>query len=353
MGSFTVTAQVSDGDLYGTVLQVVVLTGASDTQPGAEDTGPFLVGTGITRTLTPQTTGSLVYGVDSCAALPAGPYDDATTLLDGSPFGYGPSPDVGIGGHGAFFRSTGTTTEGTPVTLGVDMGQTATGFLAVAEIVADGELAEDASAPALVSSLNNDPATTAAFDPPAGSLLVAMVASARSDETNPVVSISDTRDLGLEWAELASLGPPDSGRIAGIWAAYIPSDDDGGDPSPDIPLAVTQTLTLTANTEIHLVSTATRYSQIRVVNDGDDPVFVCADGSPAEVGAAHCVVVEPGSAAGIGNLLPLGNADVPGTDYSLSDGWTSQQYVMPDQGYRTYVSLISGGESVPVSVTVC
>jgi hypothetical protein len=174
------------------------------------------------------------------------------------------------------------------------------------------------------------------------------VADAESNGT-PAVSISDSSGLGLEWVDLASLGPPVTGRTAGIWAAYIPGGDDGGGDDGGDSLAAEQTLTLTANTETHLASTTIRYSQIVVENNGTDPVFVCCDGGTATVGGDGCLAVPPGEELGFGNLLQLGNANVPGGP--VPDGWTAQQYVEPDAGYMTYVSLICAADA-SVAVTV-
>jgi hypothetical protein len=161
--AFTVTAQPSDGNVYGTVLQVIVLTGASAVQPGAEDAEMEF--SPVAVTVTPQATGSLVYGVDSYNPVNpfTGPYDDGTTFLDGSPFTVG-DPVLNVGA-GVFFRSTDTTTEGTPVTIGADA---IAGVLAVAEILPDGTLAVDASSPALVSSLSHHRRVRPAWREPAG-----------------------------------------------------------------------------------------------------------------------------------------------------------------------------------------
>src|SRR5580692_3915480 len=116
---------------------VVVVTGAAGSQPGqvaaALQATPSL---GIT----PQATGSWVYG----ALLGSG---SSFTALAGTTF----EQNSALSGLSSIqFRTTGTTTASTPVTVGAQGSVHGIG-VAVAEILASGTLAEDASSPAPIA----------------------------------------------------------------------------------------------------------------------------------------------------------------------------------------------------------
>jgi hypothetical protein len=333
MSDFTVTA-TTDGTGGRMALAVTVLTGAAETQPGSTGTD-----SAASLSITPAASGSIVYGaaMDVAGNWPATPVGSATFIAN----------SVDSTREFALFRSADVTVADTPVTLGMDIGGSTVPVIALCEILASGTLAEDASSPAPVpGNVNNDSffgtsRSTEAFDPPPGSLLVVMAAS--SDTNSSGISVSDTSGLGLTWIQQAHLGGMSNPSKAAVYTAQMP----GGDP----PLASTQTLTLTASTETHLASTDTRYNLIVIENqDPSAVVWVACDGTTAIVAGDGCLAVLPGETAGFGNLLALGNAGVPGE--VPPDGWTAQQYVVPDAGYLTYVSLISSG-TPEITVTVC
>ena len=81
--------------------------------------------------------------------------------------------------------------------------------------VASGTLAEDATSPASVHAFTAETVTTASFTPPAGSLLVAMLA-ADYDRTPPLmVSVGGG---SLTWTQLAM----DAHNLASVWIATAP-----------------------------------------------------------------------------------------------------------------------------------
>lgn len=125
-------------------------------------------------------------------------------------------------GYGTF-ESTSTMTGGTPFTAGsTDTGTP--GGVAVLEIQPSGTISTDASSPASVSSVSIGQGvtgiTTAAFLPPAGALIVALVSAAGS--LYGTVSMTVTDSYGLMWTEAVRANTLGNG-YAGIWYAYAPA----------------------------------------------------------------------------------------------------------------------------------
>jgi hypothetical protein len=92
-------------------------------------------------------------------------------------------------------------------------------YIALAEILAAGTLAEDASTPAPVWTPAAELVTTAAFTPPPGALLVAIAAANTTGGGDDTIAVSNTGPA-LAWGQLAidpALG------IAGIFAAFVPA----------------------------------------------------------------------------------------------------------------------------------
>jgi hypothetical protein len=215
--SFTVTATVtggaSDGNLF--VLKVAVLTGAAASQPGTTVT-VTAAGSALNppqRAITPSATGSYVYG--------------ALVTYNGGGAGYTANADTTLAtatthtGNTCYsaFRSSAQTTAATPVTLGASAPATGmvAGALAMAEILASGTLAEDATTPAGVQG-TGQALTTAAFTPPAGALLIAASAAAGPTSNPPyAITITDTSGLGLTWTALAAKAVPGQ-DACGVWA---------------------------------------------------------------------------------------------------------------------------------------
>jgi hypothetical protein len=119
------------------------------------------------------------------------------------------------------YQYTGTITAGTPVTAGSTDADT--GGAAILEIQPVGTLAIDASSPASISSESLGQAlsavTTAAFTPPAGSILVALISAAGTPYGQVSMMVSDS--YGLTWTEAVKSNATGNG-YAGIWIATAP-----------------------------------------------------------------------------------------------------------------------------------
>jgi hypothetical protein len=112
-------------------------------------------------------------------------------------------------------------TAGTPATIGASNGDSGGGVYGgavcaeIPPMPAGGPVAEDPSAPPLVSTTSATSVTTARFTPPMGSLLVAMIAAAGG------TGVTMTDDNGmLTWVQLAAWASGTSG-YAGVWAAVV------------------------------------------------------------------------------------------------------------------------------------
>lgn len=115
-------------------------------------------------------------------------------------------------------ETSGVTVAGIPVTIGASNGDGASGVyggVAVAEFLASGTIAEDPSTPPPVNTTAATSVSTALFNPPMGSLLVAKVATAGGTG----VQVTDSNG-GLTWVELARWASGTSG-YAGVWAAVV------------------------------------------------------------------------------------------------------------------------------------
>ena len=213
--ALTVTATASGPYAeQGIALTVKVVTGAAASQPGTTAADDTTVTT-AELSITPAATGSWVYGAAINGAAATGFTAAAGTVLSAN------VPDTANTVTYATFRTTGTTVSGTPVTAGASAPSETAGFIgvALAEILASGTLAEDASSPAPVSSSAAVTVTTASFAPPGGCLLVAMVASNTTGAGDLTLGVSDTD--GLSWALLAQ--SPSLGTAAVFAARYEPA----------------------------------------------------------------------------------------------------------------------------------
>src|SRR5579864_8296411 len=208
--AITVTATQGGSTAAGMALRVFVLTQAAATQNGATANTLFLGVTSFTLSITTTQTGSRVYGAS--APTPSNTMTAAalTTLVDSVADGTNNEQYV-------TFKATSLT--GTPgaTTLGFTATSASSGPFAMAEIKTAGTLTEDASAPAVVSTTSTTTVTTASFTPPAGSLLVALVASDGGTGTT-TMALSDTG--GHTWAELVKNNAV-AGDYAGVWIAQI------------------------------------------------------------------------------------------------------------------------------------
>jgi Glycosyl hydrolases family 16 len=203
--NLTVTATAGGNTDTGIALLVKVLTGASASQPGAT-AGQISATPSVS--VTPQATGSKVYG----ALLGLhGTY----TAVSGTTIDADNTEPVPVLEY-VQFATTGTTTASTPVTVGATA--TANGIsVSAAEILASGTIAEDASSPAAAFANAAETATTAAFTPPAGSVLVAMISSNGSAGTT-TMQVAD--NFGLAWTEVIKENGGGHG-YSGVWVAAV------------------------------------------------------------------------------------------------------------------------------------
>jgi hypothetical protein len=220
--SLKVTATAGGSTANGLLLRVFVLTGAApaEAQKGATVSHQF-PGTGTwTQSITTTQSGSRVYGAATPgeAGITVNPAA-LTTVVD----------DVNDATNGetyVTFKATSLT--GTPgaTTLGLALtGATPAGPFAMAEILCSGVLAEDASAPAVVSTLAATTISTANFSPPPGSLLVALVPC---DGAASTVTMTVSGGL-LNWTQLVA-NNPSGGDYAGVWIAQVPAANEWNAP---------------------------------------------------------------------------------------------------------------------------
>jgi len=213
----TVTAASSGTDSSnGIGLYVEVVTGAL---PAGSQPGTSLGSLSITTpqsSITPGHNGSWVYGaiLNGTVAVAFSSIDANTTFNQNVP------DATHSVTYGSFRSTAGTTTS--PTTYGAAAPSESAGSLALAmaEIVAATTLAKDASTPAAVSTTAAKTISTASFNPPPGSLLVATVTS-NADGTGSAVSITVTSP-GLGWVQVAACPATPVGPLATVWIANAP-----------------------------------------------------------------------------------------------------------------------------------
>lgn len=213
-----VTATEGGSTGSGMILSVKVITGGALTQNGAVAVTSGAALSPPELAITPNATGSIVFG----AMLTAGEGSGSSYTPTGATTYYTNTVQSDI--QYGTLRSTSATTTSTPVTLGgtAPTGNT-TGGIALAEVlVASGAtLAVDASTPADTAYAAVTTLTCAAFTPPLGALLVVM-AVGLSGSGQATMTITDTAGLGLSWTALEQANAADNG-YAGVWIAQIPS----------------------------------------------------------------------------------------------------------------------------------
>lgn len=105
-----------------------------------------------------------------------------------------------------------------------------------------------------------------------------------------------------------------------------------------------------AATESHFSSNE-YYSTVVIDNATTVALNVCTDGGTATGGAGtNMLTVPPGTVQEFGNLLPLPNADVPGTSETSSTGWTVQKgYVGINLTFCSVIPQASTSGEVTIS----
>ena len=207
--SITVTATQGGCTSNGLNLRVMVLTSAS--LAGTPATGSESGTAAHQASITTTAAGSLVYGAIADAnGHTAFTAAASTTLID----------NISDATNNCQYGSCKTTAvTGTPgaVTVGASAPTTHGGGVALMEVLASGTITEDASAPAVATTKTATTITTAAFTPPSGAILVALVAS----DGNAVVTMTVSGG-SLTWTERIKANASGDG-YAGVWTATAPS----------------------------------------------------------------------------------------------------------------------------------
>jgi len=211
--TLTVTATQGTSSATGMLMRIRVLTGAA--AAAAQTGGSVAAGGGATSSVNITTTvaGSLVYGAlgnqGSCAT-----GEPSTTIVDNF-------DDTVAGQWYGSYRTTAVT--GTPgVTLVGSTVSNGFGSIAAQEILASGTIAEDASAPAVVSSNSLTALTSASFTPPPGSLIAVMIQCDGTASGFETCTVTDTGG-GLTWAQKANTSAISGCLYAGVWIADVPA----------------------------------------------------------------------------------------------------------------------------------
>lgn len=213
-------------NIQRSLLVVRVLNGAAGIGATAKS-----LGAGPNLSITPQDTGSLVYGAiylydDSATSTwPNTAYDSNTSILEQDSAGTPP-----FAGHTGIAIESVKTTAGNPMTLGVvSQGSELYSAVALCEIIAAAgqTLAEDASTPLPVPSDNGDgdynfvPLFTAEFAPPPGSTVVTIVPAEYQGVIGaPPPGVSDS--TGLTWTLQVWEHPTLGDGNCSVWTAQVP-----------------------------------------------------------------------------------------------------------------------------------
>lgn len=213
--SFTVTATASGaGAVNGTALQMVVLTNAVESGGASAVFSNTGTSATVAAALTPNASGSVVaYGMQV--------YPSDTIASNNSYYNTPVSdPD------GSFYTAakyTGTVTAATPVTCGTTVSGQYSAIAAYEIKGISGSPSQDASTPAFASTTSAKTVTSAAFTPPAGAVLVALVTSNGNTSGSIAEGITDTSGLGLTWTQRAIASAGSIGSQAAVFTATVPS----------------------------------------------------------------------------------------------------------------------------------
>ena len=223
---FTVTATATGpASAVGVAMTVKALSGAASALD-IFNNGAYVIwyANGVSQapetSITPVATGSIVYGaVTQNIGISGGP---SFTAASGTTFIQN-IPDAVSNVIYGTFRGAGTTTSGTPATLGGSAPANAYTTAALAEILAAGTLTETATVSVAGILPGSYPTTSLALNayfasqPASGTLLVALVsANSNWPAANAVITLSDS--LGLTWYEQAAQSYP---SYSGVWLATL------------------------------------------------------------------------------------------------------------------------------------
>jgi hypothetical protein len=212
MTSMMVTATQAGSTQKGMLLRVKVLTGIAASPIGATASVSYSIGTAPQLSITTTAPGSVVYcAIDQSQNSSSLTAAAGTTLFDNL-----------ADGTNTMRYGTGRTTSatGTPgaVTVGASAPTTASGGVALLEVLPGTTITEDVSAPAVASTISATTLSSAGFSPPLSSLLVALVSS----DGGPGTTTMLVSGGGLAWTEaIASHGVGQN--YCGIWTAQMPA----------------------------------------------------------------------------------------------------------------------------------
>jgi hypothetical protein len=220
MVAMQVTATEGGYTGNGIFLNVKVLNATAAVQNGG--TGHYAASTGpAAASVTTTVTGSMVYGAFAVGT------DTAATIRTGTTV----TVDHDDTTHSdRYYACQSTTATGTPgATIFGTTAPTSAPVLyyaaAFAEIIPDGVITEDPSAPPLAQTESASSVTTDSFSPPGGALMIAQVACNGSDSGLTTMAVTGG---GLIWTPLDE-GKTCNGIYAGLWAA-VAADPDPLDP---------------------------------------------------------------------------------------------------------------------------
>jgi hypothetical protein len=207
--AMTVTATQGTTPSNGMQLSIKVLTNAA--VAGSQSGASFISSTAINGSIVTTVAGSIVYiAVTNENVVAAEPlctiinsFHDTTNL--------------------EYYTSLRTTSAtGTPGSTLVGCTGTASfPGIAAQEILAAGTITEDGSAPIPATTMTATAVTSASFTPPAGSLIVAMIAcNGAGSGSAETCTVTDTGG-GLTWIQKAHTTAAAS-LYAGVWIASVP-----------------------------------------------------------------------------------------------------------------------------------
>lgn len=209
MPTFTVTATASGSTALGMEMALLVIAGQSASPIGGSAGN---TGTSCSESVISQESGSLIVGTILSTSTPT-PADSGTTFLESAT------------GGGLFF--TPFTAAGTGAAENVGGGTTSGISLVAQEILGSPSV----SAQSLSGFSNTTAVASGSITPPAGSLLVALVAT-NGGAGVVTVAITDTSGLSLTWTQRIIQNGAGKG-FTGVFTAVLPGSPAVGD--DDVP----------------------------------------------------------------------------------------------------------------------
>lgn len=228
-GDPVVTATQSGNTANGMFLQVFVLDNAVMAATPATAITYVTGATAYQTSITTTQTGSFVFG-----AINEGNITTAPTPLGNTTIYSTFTDSTNTNQYSSFKTTSATGTPGATTVGSSSTGASAgTGIAAIEVLASGGTLTVDASTPAGVGTETTS-AATAAFTPPAGSLLLAVIVTNGNATGAPTITITGTLGLlGLTWTQGVNANAVTDGffQDVGVWYARVP----GGTGPKDVP----------------------------------------------------------------------------------------------------------------------